>query len=176
MIEVPPGTDATAASASRFRLGRLGPFLLIGQLGWAIPGAAAGTLLQAVAANVDPASKVAVYSTFAVVGAITSILGTILGGTLSDRTRSRFGKRSPWLLGSALLAGLALAGIGLTHSLILIGICYALFQAGIGTWVAALSALIPDRVPARPLARRPRGRASDICSARRSAASSRVDS
>lgn len=149
MIEVPPGTDATAASASRFRLGRLGPFLLIGQLGWAIPGAAAGTLLQAVAANVDPASKVAVYSTFAVVGAITSILGTILGGTLSDRTRSRFGKRSPWLLGSALLAGLALAGIGLTHSLILIGVGYALFQAGIGTWVAALSALIPDRVPAR---------------------------
>ena len=150
MIEVPPGTDAAAAtpSAPRFRLGRLGPFFLIGQLGWAIPGAAVGTLLQATSAGLDPANKIAIYTTFAVIGAITSALGTVIGGTLSDRTRSRIGKRSPWLIGSSLLAAIALAGTGLTHSLIVIGICYALFQAGIGTWVAALSALVPDRVPA----------------------------
>ena len=149
MIEVPPGTDAAAAPSSgpRFRLGRLGPLFLVGQLGWAIPGAAAGTLLQATSAQLDPANKIAIYTTFAVIGAITSALGTVIGGTLSDRTRSRLGKRSPWLIGSALLAAVALAGTGLTHSLVVIGICYALFQAGIGTWVAALSALIPDRVP-----------------------------
>jgi len=150
MIEVPPGTDAagSAPTAARFKLGRLGPMFLVGQLGWAIPGAAAGTLLQAVSAQLDPAHKIAIYSTFAVIGAITSALGTVIGGTLSDRTRSRLGKRSPWLIGSSILAALALAGIGLTHSIVVIGLCYALFQVGIGTWVSALSALIPDRVPA----------------------------
>jgi MFS family permease len=148
MIEIPPGTDAAAAvgPTGRFRLGRLGPFLLIGQLGWAIPGAASATLLQAVAADVSPAHKIAVYTTFAVIGAITSAVGTVVGGTLSDRTRSRLGKRSPWLLGAAALAALGLIAVGLTANLIVIGIGYALFQAGIGTWVAALSALIPDRV------------------------------
>ena len=149
MIEIPPGMDAAAGTAPRLRLGRLAPLLLVGQLGWAIPGAASATLLQAVAADVSPAHKIAVYTTFAVIGAVTSALGTVVGGTLSDRTRSRLGKRSPWLLGSALLAALALAGVGLTTNLVLIGVGYALFQAGIGAWVAALSALIPDRVAAR---------------------------
>ena len=155
MIGTPPGADATLATppASRFRLGRLGPLFLIGQLGWAIPGAASGTLLQAMAADIDPAHKIAVYTTLAIVGAVTSAIGTVVGGTLSDRTRSRLGKRSPWLIGSSLLAAIALVGTGLTHSVVVIGICYALFQAGIGTWVASLSALVPDRVPAGAVGR-----------------------
>jgi MFS family permease len=149
MIQEP----VTPETAVRVRLGRVGPFMLVGQLGWAIPGAASATLLQALAADVDPAHKVAVYTTFAVAGAVSSALGTIIGGTLSDRTRSRLGKRSPWLLGSAALAALALVGTGSTHSLLLIGIFYALFQAGIGAWVASLSALIPDRVAAGAVGR-----------------------
>ncbi|MCU1421887.1 MAG: putative sucrose symporter [Microbacteriaceae bacterium] len=155
MIGTPPGADATLATppASRFRLGRLGPLFLVGQLGWAIPGAISATLLQALAAEIDPAHKIAIYTTFAIVGAVTSALGTVLGGTLSDRTRSRLGKRSPWLIGSALLATVALVGTGLTHSVLVIGICYALYQAGIGAWVASLSALIPDRVPAGAVGR-----------------------
>jgi MFS family permease len=155
MIEIPPGTDGAAAVAptSRFNLGRLGPFLLIGQLGWAIPGAASGTLLQAAAADIDSHNKLAIYTTWAVVGAITSAIGTVVGGTLSDRTRSRIGKRSPWLIGAALLAAVALILIGLTTNVIVIGVGYGLFQAGIGAWVAALSALIPDRVPTRSVGR-----------------------
>jgi MFS family permease len=149
MIDARPAADAvTAAQKSpRFRLGRLGPLFLIGQLGWAIPGAASGTLLQSLATQISPSDKIGIYTTLAIIGAVTSTLGTVIGGTLSDRTRSRFGKRSPWLIGSALLAAIALAGTGLTHSVVLIGVCYALYQAGIGTWVAALAALIPDRVP-----------------------------
>jgi MFS family permease len=124
----------------------IGPLMLIGQLGWAVPGAASSTLLQAVIAQADPAHKVAVYTTFAVVGAITSALGTVVGGALSDRTRSRLGRRSPWLLASSVVAAVALTGTGVAPSLLAAGIAYAVFQAGIGVWVAALSALIPDRV------------------------------
>ena len=155
MIQIPPGTDALAQAtpSPRFKLGRLGPFLLIGQLGWAIPGSASAVLLQAICADLAPTNKVAVYTVFAIAGAVTSALGTVVGGMLSDHTRSRFGKRSPWLIGAALVATLGLAGTGLTTSLVLIGIFYAIFQAGIGAWVAVLSALIPDRVAAGSIGR-----------------------
>lgn len=139
--------------ASTVRLGRLGPLLLLGQLAWAAPGAASGTLLAALLADVTPAHKVGVFTAYAVAGAVTSAAGTVLGGLLSDRTRSRLGRRSPWLLGSALLAAVALTAAGLTSDLVLIGACYAVFQLGVGTWVAALSALIPDHVPAGSVGR-----------------------
>ncbi|UOZ07107.1 hypothetical protein [Amycolatopsis sp. WQ 127309] len=92
---------STMIDASTVRLGRLGPLLLLGQLAWAAPGAASGTLLAALLAGVTPAHKVGVFTAYAVAGAVTSAAGTVLGGLLSDRTRSRLGRRSPWLLGSA---------------------------------------------------------------------------
>lgn len=148
MIDAPPASRAAAV-----RLGRLGPFLLLGQLAWAAPGAASGTLLAALLADVTPAHKVGVFTAYAVAGAVTSAVGTVLGGLLSDRTRSRLGRRSPWLLGSALLAAAALTAAGLTSDLVLVGVGYALFQLAVGTWVAALSALIPDHVPAGSVGR-----------------------
>ncbi|MFD1938297.1 MFS transporter [Nonomuraea mangrovi] len=134
-------------------LGRLGPFLLLGQFAWALPGAASGTLLAALLATAAPEHKVAVFTAYSVAGAVTSAIGTVLGGLLSDRTRSRLGRRSPWLLGSALLSAAALAAAGLTTDLVLIGVCNAVFQLGVGAWTAALSALIPDHVPAGAVGR-----------------------
>lgn len=134
-------------------LSRLGPFLLLGQLAWALPGAASGTLLAALLATAAPEHKVAVFTAYSVAGAVTSAIGTVLGGLLSDRTRSRLGRRSPWLLGSALLSAAALTAAGLTTDLVLIGVCNAVFQLGVGAWTATLSALIPDHVPAGAVGR-----------------------
>ncbi|WP_187284445.1 MFS transporter [Streptomyces sp. uw30] len=89
----------------------------------------------------------------AAIGAVTSAIGTVAGGLLSDRTRSRIGRRSPWLLGSSILATLALAGCGMTSSLVTIALLFAAFQLGIGTWTAALSALVPDHVASRDVGR-----------------------
>lgn len=145
MIDAP--TAAPGIRERPMRLRKLGPFLVLGQFAWAVPGAASATLLAALLAAVDPAHKVGVFTAYSVAGAVTSAIGTVAGGLCSDRTRSRFGRRSPWLLGSALLAALALAASGLTANLVAIGCCYAIFQLGVGVWVAALSALIPDHVP-----------------------------
>ena len=152
---LPAPTAAPGASCSRPGAGpadrrlpvrRLGPVLLLGQLVWAVPGTASSTLLAALIGDVDAAHKVEVYTFFAAAGAITSALGTVLGGLLSDRTRSRLGRRSPWLVAAALLAAVSLAGAGLAGNIFLAGGLYALFQLGIGTWVAVLSVLIPDHV------------------------------
>lgn len=135
-----------AAGASPVRLARVGLLLLFGQLAWALPATASVTLLQSLADDVDPLHKVRVVALIGTAGAVTSAVGTVGGGLLSDRTRSRLGRRSPWLIASALLAVAALAACGTTTDLVTVGALYAVFQLGIGTWVAALSALLPDHV------------------------------
>ncbi|GAA3529356.1 MFS transporter [Amycolatopsis ultiminotia] len=153
MIDARPGPGTGTGTGTGFKLGRLGPFLLLGQLAWALPGTASSTLLAALLATAAPGHKIGIFTAYAVAGALTSAIGTVLGGLLSDRTRSRWGRRSPWLLGSAGLAALALTAAGLAGNLVLTGFCYAVFQLGIGVWVAALSALIPDHVPAGAVGR-----------------------
>lgn len=144
MIETPLVSAPGIHSPHKF--GRLGFLLLIGQLAWALPGTVGGTLFQALAAEIDPRAKIAIYSSILVAGGVASALGTLVGGMLSDRTRSRLGRRSPWLLRSSILAALALTAAGSTESPILIGVSFVLFQAGVGAWVAARSAITPDHV------------------------------
>lgn len=128
------------------KLGRIGPLYLIGQLGWAIPAAASAVLMQALAAQIAPDDKIAFYTGVSVIGAVASTLATVLGGMLSDGTRSRLGKRIPWLIVAALIAIVALMGASSTTSRLLLPVAYGAFQVGVGLWVASLSALLPDRV------------------------------
>src|SRR3546814_9675940 len=56
----------------------------------------------------DPANKA---SGLAVVFAITSIFSTLttpIAGALSDRTRTRWGRRTPWIVTGSLVGGLCL--------------------------------------------------------------------
>src|SRR5271168_5318892 len=49
-------------------------------------------------------------------GAIAALVGVPIFGALSDRTRSRFGRRRPYLVGGALAGFAALALIGVATS------------------------------------------------------------
>lgn len=49
-------------------------------------------------------------------GAILSIFYAVFIGAFSDRTRSRFGRRTPWILGGAVLYGVAIWVISLPTS------------------------------------------------------------
>ncbi|HEY6379925.1 MAG TPA: MFS transporter [Candidatus Dormibacteraeota bacterium] len=81
-------------------------------------------------------------------GGIFALLVPLLAGWLSDRTRSRFGRRRPWMVaGSALnIVGLLLLGLAWSP-VTLIGF-YLLVQAGNNIAGAAYSGVIPDAVPA----------------------------
>lgn len=156
MIDDAPvrGSSPTVSAAARGTvLRRLTPALMLGNVGWALPASASQMLLAAFLAAHAPRHKVAVFTVYAVAGAVTSAIGTVLGGLLSDRTRSKFGRRVPWLLGAALLAAVALTVSGLTTDIWLVGMGYAIFQLGLGACVAALSAWIPDHTPAGAIAR-----------------------
>jgi MFS family permease len=80
-------------------------------------------------------------------GALVALVSNPVFGALSDRTRSRFGRRRPWLVGGALCGSAALAVIGLapTINIVLLGWCLA--QLAYNAVLAALVAIIPDRIP-----------------------------
>jgi MFS family permease len=80
-------------------------------------------------------------------GALVALVSNPVFGALSDRTRSRFGRRRPWLVGGVLCgcASLAVIGLAPTINIVLLGWCLA--QLSYNAVLAALVAIIPDRIP-----------------------------
>ncbi len=65
----------------------------------------------------------------------------------SDRTRSRFGRRVPWILGGSVLSGLCLLGVGGATGLGQLVVLWTLFHLAFNFVPGLLHAMIPDRVP-----------------------------
>jgi MFS family permease len=96
---------------------------------------------------VDRAHNVAALGLVSGVSAAVAAICNPLGGALSDRTRSRFGRRAPWLIASSAGVLAALVVLGSASSLIMIAIGWSLVQAAANFYQAALTAVVPDRVP-----------------------------
>ncbi|MDR2748702.1 MAG: MFS transporter [Bifidobacteriaceae bacterium] len=81
------------------------------------------------------------------VGALFALLSQPLVGRLSDRTRSRFGMRRPWIFVGLIGAALSLFLVGSAEDLplILVGWCAA--QTFNNFVQAAITATLPDQVP-----------------------------
>ncbi|WP_046729843.1 MFS transporter [Streptomyces humi] len=80
-------------------------------------------------------------------GAVVSLLANPLFGALSDRTTSRWGRRTPWIVAGTAggaLSLLLLAGAGGMGTMVL-GWC--LVQLTLNAAFAAVTAAVPDRVP-----------------------------
>jgi MFS family permease len=87
---------------------------------------------------------------FGVISAIAGVFALIvfpLSGALSDRTRSRFGRRRPWILGGTLLFATSLVELGVQQSIIGIGVFWSFTLIGFCVATAALTAVISDQVP-----------------------------
>ena len=112
-----------------------------------IVGPAAGLLVGLQIYDIDPATKVEDLAIVSSVGAIVALIGQPLGGLLSDRTRSRFGRRIPWIFCASIFGLIALAVMGLQTSLTGILIFWAIAQLGLTVGNGPISAILPDRVP-----------------------------
>jgi MFS family permease len=98
---------------------------------------------------IDRAHKVAALGLVSGVSAGVAAVCNPLGGALSDRTRSRFGRRAPWLLAGAAAVLAALAVLGRADSVLMVAVGWSLVQAAANVYQASLTAVVPDRVPAR---------------------------
>jgi MFS family permease len=151
---------AHAAAGVRGRAGFRRLLVSLGVAGGALSAMYAGVgtvLLPLQIEHIDRAHKVAALGVVAGVSAVFALVFNPIGGALSDRTRSRFGRRAPWLVtASAVLLG-TLALLGQAGTVLLILIAWCLTQAVANLYQAPLTAVVPDRVaPAR------RGAASSV--------------
>ena len=114
-------------------------------------GAVPGILLPQQITLLDPANKVANLAIVATIGALFAMIAQPIAGQISDRTRSRFGRRAPWMILGALAGALSLVGLAFANTLVGIAIAWVLVQVFYNFAQGPLSAVMPDRVP---LARR----------------------
>jgi MFS family permease len=111
-------------------------------------GAIPGILLPLQVAAIDESRKAANLAVAATIGAFAAMLAQPLAGTISDRTRTRFGARGPWIVGGALAGGFALIGLASANTLVQITIAWTITQIVYNFAQGPLAAVMPDRVPA----------------------------
>lgn len=98
-------------------------------------------------ATIAPADKVANLAIVTTVASIIAMFSQPLVGALSDRTRSPLGRRAPWMLGGALVGGLALVVLGSLRDMVSITIIWAVILVSLNALQGPLSAVLPDRYP-----------------------------
>lgn len=92
-----------------------------------------------------------VLAGFNAAGAITALIANLVWGNFSDATRSRFGRRAPWILIGAILAGAFLWATSLVTEAWSLTLIYVLFQAALNAALAPAVAVMSDRVPQKEL-------------------------
>lgn len=81
------------------------------------------------------------------VGAIASVIGTPLVGVLSDRTRSRLGRRRPWAIGGAIAGLVGLYTLAISPSVPIVVVGWILTLVGWQTASNMVVAFLGDRLP-----------------------------
>lgn len=95
-------------------------------------------------AGIEPAALLGIVNAAT---AVASLVSNLVFGNFSDRSRSRFGRRTPWIIGGAIFGGLMLFLTGTTTNAVLLTVYYCLCMAGLNCMIAPMVALLSDRVP-----------------------------
>ncbi|MFD4862513.1 MFS transporter [Streptomyces atratus] len=134
---------------------RLGPLYFTVPLGnfvlYALWTVVPGFLLPIKVQQLTGTTDVGALGLASTLGAVTATLGNPAFGQFSDRTRSRFGRRTPWLVACALLGAVALLLQSAASTIALLGLTYGATSLVINGFQAALTAIVPDRFPERKL-------------------------
>lgn len=133
---------------THFRPIRLGVALFLGGALWIGPFFANNAvLLPARLEQIAPDDKVGYVALLAISGSIVAMLANIVFGALSDLTRSRFGRRAPWMILGSLGASASLFAMLSTDSVTLLVVFWMCFQFFLNAIAAPLLATLADRVP-----------------------------
>lgn len=126
---------------------RLAWGLLIGCVSWMGPYSGMNaTLLPAKIGVLDPVHKVKLVATFAAIAMIVALVANIIEGALSDRTRSKFGKRKPWIIGGSIISVLMFFVLSWAPSIPILLATWTIYQLSLNAIVAPMVAIIADRV------------------------------
>lgn len=108
-------------------------------------GAVAGVLVPAQIAIADPAGKELTLAVIMTASSLVTFAIHPLAGALSDRTRSRWGRRSPWIVAGAVTSALAMVWLGQADAVWAIACGWLVLQPLLNTVEAPLDAVVADR-------------------------------
>lgn len=121
------------------------------QLGLSITFGAIPSVLLALQVEqlVGDGRKAGVLAVITTIGALAAMVAHPVVGAWSDRTRSRWGRRTPWMLGGTAVAAPVIWGMGLTDSLVVIGALFVVSEVALAAAQGPVIAVLPDRVASR---------------------------
>ncbi len=129
---------------------RLAVALVLGGILWIGPYIGSiSVLLPSRLDQVAPDQKVSLVATLSIVGSIVALVANVIFGALSDRTRSRFGRRAPWMVLGSVTTAVLLYTLTLVETPALIVLVWCVFQFFLNAIVGPIVAIVPDRVPGR---------------------------
>ncbi|RSX58726.1 transporter [Bifidobacterium samirii] len=83
------------------------------------------------------------------VGIIFALISNVIFGALSDSSRSRFGKRTPWIIVGGPIAGIGFYLTSVSPTLVTIVASWSLLQIGLNCMIAPCVAILSDRIPGK---------------------------
>jgi MFS family permease len=104
-------------------------------------------LLPATIQQIDPANKIRNLALLTTITTVATIGGLIAGGMVSDRTRSRWGRRTPTIAISCGATVILMISMGLMHSLFALALLMPATWIAMSFYQASLTAMLPDRIP-----------------------------
>ncbi len=107
----------------------------------------AAVLLPQRLADIAPDSKDAIFGVLNSATALASLISNLVVGNMSDRTRSIFGRRTPWIASGGIVAGISLFLIGILPDGVSIGMSYCISMVGLNMMIAPVIASLSDRIP-----------------------------
>ncbi|WP_235500393.1 MFS transporter [Leifsonia sp. Root227] len=142
----PTSRTSTASSPSATR--RLLPSLAVTSLVlFATYSGLIAVLLPNQVQAIDPANKVGNLAIVTTVSFVFTLFAQPIVGAFSDRTRSRLGRRAPWMIIGAAVGAVFLAGLGSLSSIVWITVFWVIIQVALNALQGPLSAITPDRFP-----------------------------
>ncbi|MFI5766423.1 MFS transporter [Streptomyces sp. NPDC051563] len=106
-------------------------------------------LLARQAEHLAPDHKASTLALVTGLGAAVSMVANPVFGALSDRTTARAGRRIPWVVAGVTGGAAGLVVLGLAQSVAVVIAGWCLVQLALNAAFAALTAAVPDQVPAR---------------------------
>lgn len=103
--------------------------------------------MQLKAQELAPDDPAALLGAVLPIGALGALFANPLAGALSDRTRTRWGRRRPWLLGGVVVFTLGLVGVAFATDQLSLTIAWLVCQVAANATLAALIASFADNVP-----------------------------
>lgn len=102
-------------------------------------------LLPAQIEALDPVNKAANLALVTSISSLATLFAQPIVGAFSDRTRSKMGRRSPYIVIGAAAGGILLVGLQGLTSIIWITICWVLIQVSLNALQGPVSTIVADR-------------------------------